>query len=634
MNDLPTWSIEQSKQLYGIDNWSAGYLGVNSKGNLTIRPEGPNGPEADLFEIIEMTRNRDIGLPLLLRFNGILEHRLRYLVKCFKDAISEYSYSGSYVPAYPIKVNQQKEVVEVLRNAGKEFSLGLEVGSKPELLAVLAIHDGLVLCNGYKDKDYIQFALMAQKIGKNPILIIEKLSELPLIIQCAREVGVKPRLAIRLRLTGRGIGRWEKSGGDKAKFGLTISEVVRATNFLEEENMLDCLELLHFHIGSQLTAINPLRNALKEACYVYAKLKPRCNNLNFMDIGGGLAVDYDGSRTNFESSMNYSVEEYARDVVWTIKEICEKENLPCPNIVTEAGRAMSAYSSILVFNILGIANTFRREANVENIKSQSSDRSILNLADLLEDVTPKNCHETYNDAIALRQECIQKFNMGLLSIEDRALAEDCFWSLLNLISKLSAKLNYVPEDLENLPAFLTDTYFCNLSVFRSLPDSWAINQIFPIAPLHRLDEKPTNRVVLGDITCDSDGKIERFADLKDVSRYLPAHNLKEGKPYYFATFLVGAYQEILGDLHNLFGATNAVHVDVERDGKIKFSNVVMGDTVREVLHLVQYEKEQLLEQWRLSVESAVNEGKIEPSEVGGIINQYGRAFEAYTYLSS
>lgn len=635
--EIEKWTIQRSASLYGLDNWGGDYFAINEKGNVTVSPHGQNGPKLDLFELVEDIRHRRIEPPVLFRFNGILRHRVRTLYQAFQKAIREHEYQGSYLPAYPIKVNQQRHVVDVLRQAGKDIALGLEVGSKPELIAVLAIHenpDSLLLCNGYKDWDYIELALTSKKVGRRPVIIIEKVSELALVLDVARKINVQPEVGFRLKLAGKGAGRWERSGGDRAKFGLTLSEVLDCVESLRAEDRLDIVRLLHFHIGSQLTSISSLKTALKEAGQVYVQLRRQCPNLTVLDVGGGLGVDYDGSKTTFASSMNYTVEEYARDIVWILDEVCREGEAPHPDIVTESGRATVAHHSVLVFNVLGIASTFNHSVDPKKVIAQSEEPSVQNMAQLLVDLTPKNCQETLHDAMALRSEVLQQFNLGLMDIRDRALADQCYWAVLNAICKQSQGLHYVPEDLERLPSMLTDTYFCNLSVFQSLPDNWAIHQIFPIVPIHRLNEQPTVPITIGDITCDSDGTIDRFADLRDVKRYLNAHHLIPGEPYYFAAFLVGAYQEILGDLHNLFGDTNAVHVEVDENGKVEFSNIVLGDDVRSVLRYVQYEKEDLCDRWRNAIEQAVSAGKISPAESGEVFTKYARAFDGYTYLAN
>ena len=637
MNDIDRWNIYKSRATYGIDNWGGDYFSINDRGHITVSPNGADGAAISLYDLVQSVHERQIELPVLFRFNGILRHRIRTIYAAFNNAIAEHNYQGKYLPAYPIKVNQQRHIVDVVRQVGNEVSMGLEVGSKPELLAVLALHDNpeaLLLCNGYKDADYIELALMSQRAGRRPIIIIEKLSELSMVLEIADRIGVKPEVGLRLKLAGKGSGRWERSGGDRAKFGLTTGEVVHCLAELRRHEKLDALRLLHFHIGSQLTSISVLKDALREGLQVYAQLRRECTQLTYFDVGGGLGIDYDGSKTNFASSMNYTLEEYARDIVWTIDKVCQENDVPHPDIITESGRATVAHHSVLVFNVLGIANTFSKPCNPDEILKSSENEVVKSLAQLLIDLTPKNCQETLHDAMGLRTDLLQQFNLGLVSIQDRAIGDEVYWALLSAISKASKELHYIPEDLEALPTLLTDTYFCNLSVFQSMPDSWAIQQIFPITPVHRLNEEPTKAVVLADITCDSDGKIDRFADLRDVKRYLPAHDLRSGEHYYFAAFLVGAYQEILGDLHNLFGDTNAVHVEVSDEGRVDFTTIVMGDTVNDVLKYVQYEKEDLFARWRNTLENAVSRGTITGFESGEMFRKYTQAFESYTYLLS
>ncbi len=637
MEEIQHWDIEKSKSLYGIENWGADYFSINEQGNIVVAPDGPDGCRVDLQDLVNQVSARGIELPVLFRFNGILRHRIRSIYNAFQDAITNYEYSGSYIPAYPIKVNQQRHIVDVVREAGDTFTMALEVGSKPELIAVLGLNDksdAPLLCNGYKDESYIELALMCQKIGRQVILIIEKRSELELILSVAKRLGSTPNLGLRLRLAGRGAGRWERSGGDRAKFGLTVGEILSIIETLRDRDQLELVRLLHFHAGSQLTKISTLGNALKEAAQVYVQLKQSCPKLDYLDVGGGLGVDYDGSKTAFESSMNYTVAEYARDVVWILKEVCERAEVPAPCIITESGRASIAYHSILVCNVLGIANTFSDTCDPDEIIEATENRTIRNFAYVLKESGPKNCQEALHDALSLRAELMEQFNLGLMSIEDRARGERCYWAILNTVRKWIDDLHYVPEDLENLPAMLSDTYFCNFSIFQSLPDSWAIKQLFPITPVSRLHEKPDRTVVIADITCDSDGCISRFPDLRDVKRYLPAHRLKPGEEYCFATFLVGAYQEILGDLHNLFGDTNAVHVEVSPDGNVDFPHVVLGDSVSEVLQFVQFDKQDLCERWRTMLDEAVRSGKISLEECGIMFQKYSQSFDGYTYLTT
>ncbi len=633
MTELDPWTTAKSEQLYGLPHWGAGYFSVNERGHIAVWPDGPQGTTIDLDHLIDSARERDIKLPILFRFNGILRHRVRSICSAFESAVKEYGYKGRYCPVYPIKVNQQRQVVDVITEAGRPFAMGLEVGSKPELMAVLAIQDNpdaLLICNGYKDRRYVELALMARRVGRHPIIVIEKPSEVGLVLSVARELGVEPEIGFRLRLAGKGAGRWERSGGERAKFGLTVSDIVAALAELRAADRLDCVRLLHFHIGSQLTAISSLKVALHEASQVYVQLQKVCPKLSHMDVGGGLAVDYDGSKTSSESSMNYSIEEYARDVVWIIQQACDQSDAPHPTIVTECGRATVAFHSVLVFEVLGIANTFSTPCDPEPVLAATEAPAVIHMAQMLQELSPKNCMEMLHDAIELRQELLQQFSLGLLSIDDRALGDQCYWALLNRISGMADQMHYVPEDLQRLPALLTDTYFCNLSIFQSLPDSWAVDQIFPVVPVSRLNERPTRRVVLADITCDSDGKIDRFPDLREVKRYLPAHTLKEGEAYTFATFLIGAYQEILGDLHNLFGDTNAVHVEV--NDQVEFVNVVRGDSISQVLGYLQYDRGALVERWRNTLERAVAENRLTARESAAVLKKYESAFDDYTYL--
>ena len=629
------WNVAKSTQLYGFEYWGAGYFGVNAQGNVAIRPDGPDGPEVDLNDLVDAVRQRDISLPLLFRFNGILRHRLRNLHGVFSSVMQEYEYTGGYRPVYPIKVNQQRQVVTDLIEAGRDLNLGLEVGSKPELVAALAMHenpDSLLICNGYKDRQYLELALMAQRVGREVIIVIEKPSEIDLLLEISAEQDIEPTIGFRLRLAGRGAGRWERSGGERAKFGLNVAEIVDAVDLLKARGKQDWVRLVHFHNGSQLTNIASQKHALREAAQMYVQLTRFCPELRYFDVGGGLAVDYDGSKTNFESSMNYTLEEYARAVVGTLQEACDEANVKHPDVVTECGRAMTAYGSVLVAEVLGLANTFTSRVDVKAVTEGTEDDTVLAMAELLQELTPKNCQETLHDAVELRQTMLQQFNLGLMTIEDRARGDQIYWALMNAINGAARDLHYVPEDLRRLPALLTDTYFCNLSIFQSMPDSWAIDQIFPITPVSRLHEEPRRRVVLADITCDSDGKVERFADLRDIKHYLPAHDLKPDERYCFAVFLVGAYQEILGDLHNLFGDTNAVHVDVDPQGRVKYSNVLRGDSVRDVLNYVGFEQKTLSERWRRALEHAVSEGLLTARESAGLQRRYDAVFDDSTYL--
>ena len=626
------WDVTKSAQLYGVDTWGEGYFAVNADGQVMVRPDR-NGSAINLYEVVRSLNQRGITSPVLLRFDGIMRDRVKRLNEAFYKAKEESEYQGTYYGMYPVKVNQQRHVVDTIRKAGQSFMLGLEVGSKPELIAVLAIHDtpgALLLCNGYKDTEYIELALLARKIGRRSIVIVEQLYELEQTLEIAARLGVEPELGIRMKPVSKGSGRWEASGGDKAKFGLTTTEIVQAIDQLKSRGKQDCLKLLHYHVGSQITSIAAIKKVLREATRMYTEIAALCPSLCFMDVGGGLAVDYDGSRTNFQSSMNYSVEEYARDVVYAMKQACDAAGVPHGNIITESGRALSAHHSVLVFQVIDSSPMLEA---VAVLGTPPSDHECLrDLKELYNNVSVKNCHEALHDALSLRDEIVERFIQGDMSLAERAYADNCFWHLIAKIRKEAAGLKFMPEDIEKLDEQLRDTYFCNFSLFQSMPDSWAIDQLFPIMPIHRLKEQPARRGILCDMTCDSDGQIDRFVDLKDVKPYLPLHPLKPGESYFLGTFLVGAYQEILGDLHNLFGDTNAVHVDLDDAGQVTFTQVVEGDTVREALAYVQYEPQDLFERLRLAIEKALRESALSNEDAAKIQKRYREALEGYTYL--
>lgn len=629
---MESWDIGKSIGLYGIDNWSEGYFAVSSDGHVIVRPER-NGDQIDLHEVVRSLVQRGINVPVLLRFDGIIRDRVKRLHEAFRRAREEANYTGEYYGVYPVKVNQQRHVVDTIRLAGRDLLPGLEVGSKPELVAVLAMHDtpgGLLICNGYKDNEYLELALMARKLGRRSIIIVEQLYELEQALELSARLGVVPELGIRMKPVSKGSGRWETSGGDSAKFGLTAHEIVQAIDLLHARGKQDWLKVLHYHVGSQITTIAAIKKVLREATRMYAEIAKLCPALSFLDVGGGLAVDYDGSKTNFQSSMNYSVEEYARDVVYALSEACQSAGVAPGNIITESGRALVAHHSVLVFEVIDVAQCHEVVAELER---PPTDHELLgDLQQLYRNLSVKNCLETMHDAVSLRDDILERFIGGDISLVERAYAEKCFWHLVAKIKKTALELKYRPEEIEKLDEELHDTYFCNFSVFQSLPDSWAIGNLFPIMPLHRLKEQPTRRSIVADMTCDSDGKIDRFIDLKDVKPYLNLHALKAGEPYYLGVFLVGAYQEILGDLHNLFGDTNAVHVDIGGDGKLQLTHVVEGDTVGEVLGYVQYDLRDLSERLRLSVEKSLREGTLTAEESAKIQKRFREALEGYTYL--
>lgn len=626
------WTIADSLDTYAIRQWGAGYFGINEKGNVMVHPHGPDTSSFDLKELVDEVRRRGIGLPLLIRFTDVLRHRVEHLNGAFRRAIAEHGYKGQYRGVYPIKVNQHRYVVETIVEAGKQFQYGLEAGSKPELLAVMALlddEDALVICNGYKDEEYVETALYASKLGRKVVMVVEKPTELPLIAEMARKTGIKPRLGIRVRLSTRGAGKWEASGGDRSKFGLSSSELMSSIAFMRDAGLVDCFELLHFHLGSQISNIRNVKNALREVGRFYVEVSRLGAPLKYLDVGGGLGVDYDGSQTNFASSMNYTTEEYANDVVFSVMEACDLAQVPHPILVSESGRAVVAHHAVLVTEVLGSS-----ELAADATQSPPGDKShqvVKNLWATLRDVTRKNLLEAVHDASAYKEESLTLFSLGHLSLEERVVAENLFWAVCHKVMRLAKEGGDVPEELEALEKQLSDTYFCNFSVFQSLPDSWAIDQLFPVMPIHRLAEKPTRHGVLADITCDSDGKIEHFIDKREVKDVLELHPLND-EEYYLGIFLVGAYQEILGDLHNLFGDTHAVQVSLAPGGGYLVDHVVEGDSVTEVLHYVAYNKDDLMAKVRRFTESALRGGKITLDESRQILRVYEGGLGGYTYL--
>ncbi len=561
-----------------------------------------------------------------------MKSRIVELNEAFRRAIAEYGYKGEYKGVYPIKVNQHRYVVEEIVQFGRPYHYGLEAGSKPELLAVMGMLDdeeALIICNGYKDEEYIETALMASKLGRTVLIVVEKFSELPLIAETAKKVGVRPRIGIRVKLAAKGSGRWEASGGDRSKFGLSTREVVEAINFLRQNDLLSCFELLHFHLGSQISAINAVKNALSEAGRFYVEVVKLGAPLKYFDAGGGLGVDYDGSQTNFASSMNYTMQEYANDIVFALEEICDAAQVPHPTIVTESGRAIVAHHSMLVIDILGVGE-FDVGKAPEQVAPTAS-RMVHNLFETFRDISRKNVLEAYHDALEYKDQTMQLFNLGNLSLSERVVAEDIFWAICQKIRKIVRELRDVPEELEGLERALSDTYFCNFSMFQSLPDIWAIDQLFPIMPIHRLGEEPTRRAVLADITCDSDGKIDHFIDRRDVKQVLELHPVN-GQDYFLGVFLIGAYQEILGDLHNLFGNTNTVHVSLANGGGYQIEHVVTGDTVTDVLKYVSYAREDLVARVRRFAELAVRANRMSLEETRSMLRMYEEGLAGYTYL--
>jgi arginine decarboxylase len=632
MELIEKWKTTDAVETYGIRHWSKGYFGINKAGHVTVHPNKNPEQAIDLKELVDQLQARGIQLPILLRFTDILRHRVGEIQEAFSAAIREFDYRGDYCCVYPIKVNQQRHVVEEILDFGKPFNFGLEAGSKPELLAVLAVTNGFdtpIICNGFKDDEFIKMTVLARKIGKQIIPVVEKFTELEGIVRYAQELSVRPVIGVRVKLASRGSGRWKSSAGFRSKFGLTLTEVLEAFEYLKQRDLADCLQLVHFHLGSQITNIRMIKGALTEAARIYVELARIGASVRYIDVGGGLGIDYDGSQTDFESSVNYTLQEYANDVVFRIKSVCDETGVPHPTIISESGRAVVAYHSLLVFDVLGVSNFDRYEAPPQ-IPSDVP-QPISDLFAIYRDLSKKNFLESYHDAVQSVDEAMNLFNLGYLPVEMRSLTEQLFWATCGKLLKIVRELDYVPEELTGLEHLLSDTYFCNFSIFQSMPDSWAIKQLFPIMPIHRLNEEPTRRAVLGDITCDSDGRIDQFIDLRDVRNTLQLHPY-DGRPYYLGAFLLGAYQEILGDLHNLFGDTNAVHVSLDDDGEVNLDAVIKGDTVREVLHYVQYSADELAVRMRKDVERAVRAGKISLDESRQLLSFYESGLEGYTYL--
>jgi arginine decarboxylase len=639
-NPAQPWRIEDSLDLYHVAAWGKGYFGVNAAGHVVVRPDTSADNEIDLFEVVEGLKARDLTTPVVVRFSDILAHRLRRMHEAFAQAITENDYRNRYAAVFPIKVNQQRLVVEEVYRYGKEFGFGLEVGSKPELLAVMAMtenaSDRLIICNGFKDDSYIEAVTLATKLGRTIIPVVENFEELGLILKHAQTWQVRPRIGVRVKLFSEGSGRWSASAGEKSKFGLFITEILELFNVLKAHDMLDCLQLVHCHPGSQLQDIRRVKDAINELAHVYAELKLMGAGLQYIDVGGGLGVDYDGSGTNFASSMNYTLNEYASDVVYRVASVCNARDIPHPMIISESGRAVAAYHSVLIFDALGSSalDKFRvtGDAGADYSGEEELPQPVLDLFEAYRAVSERRLVECYHDALTAREQVLQMFNLGLLSLEFRGLAERLYWATCARIRDACRRLERLPEELEDLESILSDTYFCNFSIFQSLPDSWAIEQLFPIMPVHRLDERPTRTAVLADITCDSDGKIDHFVSLRDVKRTLELHELKEGEKYYLAVFLVGAYQETLGDLHNLFGDTHVVHVRLHDEGGWWIEEIVKGDTANKVLEYMEYDVAELAPALTRDCERAIRDGRMTLAESQALKRFYESELDGYAYL--
>ena len=626
------WRIEDSEELYNIKGWGASYFGINDKGHAVVTPL-KDGVEVDLRELVDELALRDVTAPMLVRFPDILDNRIEKISHCFKRASEEYNYKAQNFIIYPIKVNQMRPVVEEVVSHGKKYNLGLEAGSKPELHAVIATNmdsDSLIICNGYKDESYIELALLAQKMGKRIFLVVEKMNELRLIAKIAKKLDMRPNIGIRIKLASSGSGKWEQSGGDASKFGLTSSELLEALDFLREKKMEGCLKLIHFHIGSQVTKIRYIQTALVESSQFYVQLHRLGFNIEFVDIGGGLGVDYDGTRSGSnEGSVNYSIQEYVNDAISTLVDISDKNGIPHPNIITESGRALSAYHSVLIFDVLETAHLPEWDDDID-IKPEDHEL-VRELYTIWDKLNQNTMLEAFHDAEQIRDESLNLFSHGLVDLQTRAQIECLYWSVMREVNHIAQNLKHTPDELRGLPKLLADKYFCNFSLFQSLPDSWSIDQIFPIMPLQRLDEKPDKEATLQDITCDSDGKIASFITTRSVSNYLPVHSLKQKEHYYIGVFLVGAYQEILGDMHNLFGDTNAVHISVDEKG-YSIDQVIDGETVAEVLDYVQFNPKKLVRTLETWVSKSVKEGKITVDEGKEFLSNYRSGLYGYTYL--
>lgn len=629
---MKKWTIEDSNELYNMSGWGTSYFGINEKGDVYVTP-CKDDTQIDLHDVMDELSLRDITPPVLLRFPDILDNRIEKTWSCFKKASDEYGFTGENFIIYPIKVNQMQPVVEEIISHGRKFNLGLEAGSKPELHAVIAVQcqsDSLIICNGYKDQSYIELALLAQKMGKRIFIVVEKLNELEIIAKAAKKLNVRPNLGIRIKLASSGSGKWEESGGDASKFGLTSSELLKALEILEKKEMKDCLRLIHFHIGSQITKIRRIQTALREASQFYIQLHKMGYNVDFVDCGGGLGVDYDGTRSpNSESSVNYSIQEYVNDCIYTFVEAANRNGIQHPNIITESGRSLSAHHSVLVIDVLETASLPEMDDEFE--PGEASHPLVKDLYDIWDNLNPRTMLEDWHDAEQIRDEALDLFSHGIVDLQTRAEIERMYWSVCREINSLAKSLKHTPEELKNLDNILADKYFCNFSLFQSLPDVWAVDQLFPIVPLQRLNERPTRSATLQDITCDSDGKITNFVTNRNISHILPVHTLRKNEPYYLGVFLVGAYQEILGDMHNLFGDTNAAHITV-KDGRYHIDQIFDGETVEEVLNYVQYNPKKLVRQLEVWVTKSVKQGKISLEEGKEFLSNYRSGLYGYTYL--
>jgi arginine decarboxylase len=629
-----SWSLEQAAQTYNINRWGGDYFSINDRGNISISPKGRSGPSIDMTDVVEECRNNQLRLPTLIRFQDILRDRVRLINESFRAAIAEFSYQGVYRGVFPIKVNQLREVVEEIQDAGTPYNFGLEAGSKPELYAALAVHNNpnsLIICNGYKDHAFIRTALLGRKLNKEVIMVVEKLEELRAVIQVSREMQVQPLVGIRVRLQSKGAGKWALSGGENAKFGLTTGELLEAVAILKEENLLDSFQLLHFHVGSQVPDILTVKKAVREATRFYAKLHQTGVALKYIDVGGGLGVDYDGSRTSGDSSTNYTLEEYTRDVVYNIADVCDDEKVPHPNIISESGRAIVAHHSVLLVETFG---TIEKTKTLKTEAAEDDHKMVKDLLFLVNNLNRKNRRESLHDATEIKQEALTRFELGLLDLKTKAKIEEYFWHLVERIVELYGANKSLPQEVRDIAGQLNDQFLCNFSVFQSLIDHWALGQLFPITPIHRLNEKPVHQATLVDITCDSDGKIDTFIDHESTRPTLPLH-AANGKPYILGFFLMGAYQDVMGDLHNLFGPVNEAHVFLDDDETAGFyiEETIPGYSIQQVLNDVQYDPQQLARLMKAQIDAAIKEDRLRPNEGMRLLDEYEKGMTGPTYLS-
>jgi arginine decarboxylase len=625
------WDVKSALATYNVERWGSGYFTINSAGNVAIRPQQDDKTPIDLFELVQQLKERGVQAPVLLRFSDILRHRMHEIHGAFHGAIREHNYQSGYFCAYPIKVNHQRHLVEEVVRFGEPLGFGLEAGSKPELLAVLALAgpNTPIICNGFKDEEFLKMVVLGQKLGRKLIPVVEQFQELKTLVKISEELGVRPVLGVRTKLASRGSGRWQNSAGAGSKFGLTTTELLELVAYLKERNLADSLVMLHFHVGSQITNIQNIKRALDEASHVYTELYRMGAAMGYMNVGGGLGIDYDGSQSNFESSMNYTLQEYANDVVYRVMRNCEKAGVPHPMLVSESGRALMAYNSVLVFEAIGAIHGSSYE--IPKDIPEGAPRPLFDLMDAIHNLKPQTVVEAYHDATRAMEETLSAFSLGHVTLEMRALAENLSRAFHSQLFEILQRLDFVPEDLHHLSKQVADTLFCNFSVFQSLPDSWAIKQLFPIMPIHRLTEEPSRRAVLADLTCDSDGKIDSFPSAVGVKEAIEVHPLN-GEPYYLAAFLLGAYQETLGDLHNLFGDTNAVHVSLDENGKPGIDEIIDGDSVTEVLSYLQYVPEELVSRMRRDADKAMRLGNLTPSQARELLEFYEAGMHGYTYF--